>query len=134
MIVPLIAPTIAETPMVSNKVLRAILQPYAKPYSLTDNVLQNARTEARKLIFGVSSENAGYASFLREELEKAGHFMLLSFTTRKETIKNVKKIIIADEIRRRKEKNLDGLPPMERPKFVQEWKKRHEGLYLTNLV
>ncbi len=82
-------------------------------------MLQNARTEVRKLIFGASTENVSYASVLREELEKAGHFMSLSFTTRKETIKNVEKIIIADEIQRRKEKNLDGLPPTECPKFVQ---------------
>ncbi len=86
MILPLIATTIAETPMVSNNLLRKILQPYGKAYCFTDNILQNAQTKARKLIFGVPEENVGYASFLKDELEKLGHFVSLSFTNQKETI------------------------------------------------
>ncbi len=80
MIVPLIATTIVETPMVSNKVLRNIFQPYGKAYCFTKNILQNSQTKARKLIFRVPEENFGYASFLKDKLEKLGHFVLLSFT------------------------------------------------------
>ncbi len=80
MIVPLIATTIAEMPMVLNKVLRNILEPYGKAYCFKENILQNSRTEARKLIFGVPEENFGYASFLKDKLEKLGHIVLLSFT------------------------------------------------------
>jgi hypothetical protein len=107
MIVPLIATSIAEMPMVPNKLMRKILEPYGKPYCFTDNILQNARTKARKLIFGVPEENVGYASFVKDDLEKLGHFVMLSFTNRKETIQNVEKIIIADEVLRRKEAHLD---------------------------
>ncbi len=103
MIVPLIATTIAERPMVPNKLRRKILEPYGKAYCFTDNILQNARTKARKLIFGVPEENVLYASFVKDELEKLGHFVMLSFTNQKETIQNVEKIIIADEVLRRKE-------------------------------
>ncbi len=121
MIVPLIATTIAETPMVSNKVLRNILEPYGKAYCFTENILQNSRTKARKLIFGVPEENVGYASFLKDKLEKLGHFVTLSFTNRKETIKNLEKIIIADEVLRRKDAHLENLAPINRRAFVSNW-------------
>jgi hypothetical protein len=75
MIVPLIATTIAETSIVSNKVLRNILKPYGKAYYFTENILQNSRTEARKLVFGVPEENVGYTSFLKDKLEKLDHFV-----------------------------------------------------------
>jgi hypothetical protein len=102
MIVPLIATTIAKTPMVPNKLMRKIFEPYGKAYCFTDNILQKARTKARKLIFGVPEENVGCASFVKDELEKLGHFVTLSFTNQKETIQNVEKIIIADEVLRQK--------------------------------
>jgi hypothetical protein len=121
MIVPLIATTIAETTMVPNKLMRKILKPYGKPYCFTDNILQNARTEACKLIFGVPEEIVGYASFVKDELKKLGHFVMLSFTNRKETIQNVEKIIIADEVLHRKEAHLDKLAPNKRRAFVSKW-------------
>ncbi len=83
--------------------------------------MQNARTEVRKLIFGVTEENVGYASFVKDELEKLGHFVMLSFTNQEETIQNVEKIIIADEVLRRKEAHLDELTPNDRRAFVSKW-------------
>ncbi len=79
MITQLIATTIAKMPMVPNKLMRKILEPYGKPYCFMDNILRNAQTKARKLIFGVPEENAGYASFVKDKLEKLGHFVMLSF-------------------------------------------------------
>jgi len=69
MIVPLIAKMIADTPMASNKVLRQILEPYGKFYCFTDGIIQGARTEAHKLIFGDADKNVGYAYFVKEELQ-----------------------------------------------------------------
>ncbi len=71
MIDPLIASTIAETPMASNKVLWQILKPYGKPYCFTEAIIQGARTDARKLIFGNADQNVGYAHFVKEDLQKA---------------------------------------------------------------
>jgi len=85
-ILPIIAKMIAETPMASNKVLRQILEPYGRAYCFTDAIIQGARTEARKLIFGDADDNIAYAHFVKEDLEKAGHHVELSFTTRKETM------------------------------------------------
>ncbi len=133
MIVPLIATTIAEMPMVSNKVLRNILEPYGKAYCFTENILQNSQTKARKLIFGVPEENVGYASFLKDELEKLGHFGSLSFTNRKETIKNLEKIIISDEVLRRKDAHLEDLAPNNRCAFVSNWMNENSKILLQQL-
>jgi hypothetical protein len=133
MIVPLIATTIAETPMVSNKVLRNIIKPYRKAYCFTENILQNSQTEAHKLIFGVPEENVGSASFLKNELEKLGHFVLLSFTNRKEIIKNIKKIIIADEVLRWKDAHLEDLAPNNRCAFVSNWMNENSEILLQQL-
>ncbi len=133
MIVPLIATTIAETPMVPNKLMRKILKPYGKPNCFTDNILQNARTKARKLIFGVPEENVGYASFVKDELEKLGHFVTLSFTNQKEAIQNVEKIIIADEILRWKDAPLDELAPNKRCAFVWKWMNDNSKILVKQL-
>jgi hypothetical protein len=134
MIVPLIATAIAETPMVLNKVLRSILEQYGKAYCFTENILQNSQTEARKLIFGVWEENVGYALFLKNELEKLGHFVLLSFTNRKETIKNIEMIIIADEVLRRKDARLEDLAPNNRHAFVSNWMNENSKILLHSWV
>ena len=64
-LVPLIYAKIAEAPMASNKMLKAILLPYAKPYTLTDGLIQGARLEARKEIFGSPKENVHYTLHVR---------------------------------------------------------------------
>ena len=69
-IVPLIAKTIAETPMASNKVLRQVLEPFGRAYCFTDAIIQGARTEARRLIFGNADENVAFTHFVKEDLEK----------------------------------------------------------------
>jgi hypothetical protein len=126
-VVPLIASTIAETPLVSNKVLCQILEPYGKPYCFTDAVLQKARVTARRLISGNPDENDGYAPFLKEDLEKSGHHVILSFTTRKEIMQNLDKIIISDKILRRKEAKVEGLAQADKVHFVKQWKEDHRN-------
>ena len=46
-------------------------------------IIQGARTEARKLIFGDADKNVGYVFIVKEDLQKAGHYVELSFTTHK---------------------------------------------------
>jgi hypothetical protein len=72
--------------MASNKVLCQILEPHGKLYCFTETIIQGVRTEAQKLIFGDTDENVGYAYFVKEDLEKAGHGVSLSFTKCKETM------------------------------------------------
>ncbi len=132
-IVPLIEKTIAETPMASNKVLHQILEPFGKPYCFTEAIIQGARTEARKLIFGNADENVCYAKFVKEDLEKDGHHVSLSFTTRKETMQNLDKIIIAEEAQHRKDSNIAGIPRGQRKDFVLQWKTEHQSQLFAQL-
>ena len=60
--------------------------------------------------FGDALENVGYISIMKEQLEKEGHFMSLIFSTCRETIKMMEKVVIADDLRHRKECNLAELP------------------------
>ncbi len=70
MVVPLIAKTIAETPMASNKVLCQVLEPFGKQYCFTEAIIQDARTEAHKFIFGDADNNVGYVFFVKEHPTK----------------------------------------------------------------
>jgi hypothetical protein len=76
MVVPLIAKTIAETPMALNKVFCQVLEPFGKEYCFTEAIIQGARSKARKLIFGDADDNVGYVFFVKEDLEKAGHYVV----------------------------------------------------------
>jgi hypothetical protein len=127
MIVPLIAKTIAEMPMASNKVLWQILEPFGKQYCFTVAIILGARKEARQLIFGGCRRECWICLLCERRPNEAGHHVQLSFCTRKETMQNLDKIIIADEVLRRKNAQMDGgLKPEERKWFVQKWYQEHE--------
>ncbi len=119
MVVPLIVKTIAETPMASNKVLGQVLEPFSKQYCFTEAIIQGVWSKARKLIFGDADDNVGYVFFLKEDLKKAGHYVELSFTTRRATMQNLDRIVIADKMQHRKNSQMKGLKLEERKAFVQ---------------
>ena len=45
---------------------------------------------------------------MKEDLQKVGHYVSLSFTTGKENMQNLDKIIIGKEVMQRKDANLEG--------------------------
>ena len=98
-----------------------------RTYCFTDAIIEGARTKARKLIFGDADENIAYVHFVKEDLEKAGHHVEISFTTCKETMTNLDKIILAEEAQHRKDVNMDGILPADRKYFVLQWRKKHES-------
>ncbi len=53
---------------------------------------------------------------------KLGHFVSLLCTTCKETLQNLEKVIISNELLRCKEARLPSLVPEDRIKFVKKWK------------
>ncbi len=59
--------------------------------------------------------------------------MSLSFTNQKETIKSIEKVIIADEVLRRKDAHLEGLAPNNRRAFVSKWMNDHSKIVLQQL-
>ncbi len=65
--------------------------------------------EARKLIFGEPDNNVAYAMFVWDELQREGHHVVLEFKSRKEIIRQMEKIVIADKMNCRKEHQLEPL-------------------------
>jgi hypothetical protein len=131
-LIPIIQSTIAKAPMASNMMLRAILKPYAKKAFLTDGIIQVARTTARKLIFGTPSKNVKYTHHVANCLRKQGHHVLIKYTTRKETIKNVEPFVVCEELLRLKAKN-ETIMVEERRTFVLNWKKANKYLLVSQL-
>jgi hypothetical protein len=101
----LISNTISEMPSASNQVLRQQLMAYGKPYAITDAIIQAARTKACAEIFGDANKNCKYVHHIKEALEKEGHIVKLRKTSRRETIQNVERIVIHDELLRLKQFN-----------------------------
>ena len=124
---------IAECPSATNQTLRQFLSLYGKPYAITDSIIQAARTNARSEIFGDPTENCKYAVHVKEALESEGHIVKLRFTNRKETIQNVERIVLSDELLRLKEFDGSFLEPHERRQFVDKWKEEHEEVLVRQL-
>jgi hypothetical protein len=93
-IVPLILPIIVQTPAISNKNLRQALSAYGSDTSLSDSILQEARSEAKAQLFGTAKDNVKYAEGMKSELQKNGHTVELVYTTQKETLRNVERVVI----------------------------------------
>jgi hypothetical protein len=118
--------------MASNQMLRAIMKPYAKESFLTDGIIQVARTTARKLIFGTPSENVEYTHPVATRLREQGHYVSIKYTTRKETIKNVERLVVSEELLRLKALN-ETMSVEERRTFVLNWKKENKQLLVSQL-
>ncbi len=102
---PLILPVIVDTPGISNKNLRQYLLGYGKDHALTDSILQEARTEAQAQLFGKSEENIKYAKGMKTYLERSNHIVKLRYTSWKETIRNVERLVVSKELLRLKAKD-----------------------------
>jgi hypothetical protein len=72
--------------------------------------------------------------FLKESLTTEGHHVMLDFKSRKDIVRNMEKIVIADEMNRRKEMKLEPLLPIERLPFVTDWKKNNANVLMKQLV
>jgi hypothetical protein len=132
-IVPLILPIIANTPAISNKNLRQALSAYGKEHSLTDLIMQEARTEAKAQLFGIAEENVKYAEGMKSELEKHGHVVELMYTSRKETLCNVERLVIGEELLRVKSVTNVTLNRDERRQFRSKWKADNYALLVNQL-
>ena len=112
-------------PSMSNKVLKNNLRVFGKPYVWTQNILQSAKKIARRTLFGIPSINVTYAFKVKESLEANGHVCQLEFTTRDAIMKNVKKVVTEDEIRRRNGEVGDFNTAEAHNNFFRKWKKDH---------
>jgi len=131
-LIPIIHLTIAEAPMASNQMLRAILKPYVKESFVTDSNIQVAWTTARKLIIGTPSENVQYTHHVAKRLRKQGHYVSIKYTTQKETIKNIERLVVGEELLRLKALN-EAMTVEERCTFMLNWKSDNKMLLVSQL-
>jgi hypothetical protein len=132
-IVPIILPIIFESPAICNKNLRAALSLYGKEHALTDSILQDARSHAKAHLFGVAEENVKFAEGMKSELEKEGHVVELVYTSRKETLKNVERLVVGEELIRLKKATNGTLDREERRQFWNQWKLDNYALLVNQL-
>ena len=103
--------------------------PVREAYAITDALLQSARSQLRTTIFGDPEENCKYAGHVKDALEAEGHIVKLRITSRRETIQNIKRIVIGDELHRLKEFDGSTILPLERSAFVDKWLEEHDDLF-----
>jgi hypothetical protein len=132
-IVPLILPIILESPAISNKNLRAALSSYGKEHALTDSILQEAKTEAKAQLFGVAEDNVKFAEGVKSELEKEAHVVELVYTNRKDTLKNIERLVVGEELIRVKNETNGSLSKEEHRQFWSKWKTDHYALLVNQL-
>jgi hypothetical protein len=133
MVVHVILGMIADNLGCTNKMLRGYLKAYGKEYALTDSILQEARTAARTQLFGTAKVNVTYAERVKNELVKRGHVVRMRYTGRRETLKNIEVIILAEELLRRKHFDNSTVDKEERTSFISKWKKDHRELLMEQL-
>jgi hypothetical protein len=133
MIVPLILHVVAVDPAVTNKTLRSFLEQYGKPNFMTDAILQEAHTQACMELFGTPSTNLKYAEAVVNKMKAHGHIMHMKFTTRRETLKNIKRVVILEELLRKKYLDNSVLNANERKVFWNNWKKENRELIINKL-
>ena len=56
---------------------------------MANSILQEARTEAKVQLFGVTEDNVKFAEGMKSELEKEGHVVELVYMNRKDTLKYI---------------------------------------------
>ena len=112
-------------PSMSIKVMRNNLRSFGKSYAWTPNILQAARKIARRELFGVPSINVTYAIEMKDALVANGHYCEILFTPRKEIMKNVKKVVTEDEIRRRDGNVADFNTAAAHNNYFRDWKIKH---------
>ncbi len=103
-IVPLIKDVISVKPNTSNADLRHILRSHCRKYSLTRGLLQKARDKAKLEIFGNPVLNVAYFKALAHELEIRGNHVEILTAKRTDALNRLQVVVLADEIRRRKQK------------------------------
>jgi len=124
---------IADNPGCTNRTLRGYLKRYGKEYAFTESILQESRSAARKQLFGSPADNVTYHRHVKDELTNLGHIVEMRFTTRRETLKNIEMIVLAEELLHRKHKDNSTMDRDERCDFIRSWKREHRDLLVDQL-
>ena len=101
----LLRKTVADCPGASYRVMSEVIRDYVNEYAITNNILQDAREHARKDIFGEPEDNVKYAYALRDSLVERGHDCKLIFTSRHDVLRQIRAVVVKEELDRREMAN-----------------------------
>lgn len=118
---------IRRTPNMSNEAMRLLLAPYAPERFLTDAVLQNTRTRAKADVFGNANVNVLYAPGLVQSVQQQGHRIKLLWFTRDQLLRQITKVLVEEENRRRKSENKNNMTGVERQAYLTKWMMENKG-------
>ncbi len=93
---------IEETPGLPYQIMHKLLKPNFNEYVLTNNVLQEARDEAKGDLFGDPDDNVRYAYAIAKALQQMGQTVKVIFTDQCETMQRVNAIVLKEEMDRQK--------------------------------
>ncbi len=99
---PIIQGAVYDNPGASYSVLRELIHPYANDDTITDSLVQQARDSVKVKLFGMPEVNVKHPTGVATALRALGHFVELSFTTRREALTKVSTIVLAKEMRQLK--------------------------------
>ena len=99
---------------------------------MTDNIIQRARLKARKEIFGDAKDNVKYTQHVTNALIAQGHHVTVKMTNRKETIKSVQRLVVAEELLRLKATK-QSMSVNDQKTFAADWLHEHEDLMVSQL-
>ena len=123
----LLRKTLADCPGASYRVMSEVIHDYVNEYAITNNILQDARQHARKDIFGEAEDNVKYAYALRDSLVERGHDCELMFTSRREVLRQIRAVVVKEELDWRE---IANEPTLERGQprldYINEWLRKHE--------
>ncbi len=65
--------------------------------------------------------NVTYADNIQEELRKRGHIVRMKYTNRRETLKNIERLVISEEMLRWKHADNSTMSANDRKAFIDKW-------------
>ena len=122
MIAPLITGLVSENPCVTNKTLCGYLTSYVKEYALTELVLNDMRACARLELFNKPEVNVQNSESVNRALESCGHFVEMKYSNRRDTLRNIDRVVLTVEMQQRKMSGKETMTQEQRRQFVAQWK------------
>jgi hypothetical protein len=116
-----------------NKNLKQFLSVYGKDHVLSDSILQEARSEAKAQLFGEADKNFQYSEGTKTYLQRSGHTVELKYTSRKETLCNIERLVVSEELLHLKAKDNSTLNKEGRRRFWDNWKEENYDLLVNQL-
>jgi hypothetical protein len=126
-ILPFINVEMGEMPNMSNREMKNLTAAYVKDKFMTLSLLQNAKTFARKIIFGDPSTNAFFANALVDKMKDGGHDVMVVTKGCLEVLMMLEPVVLSDKMRKNKATG-KLMTRQEKIDYVTKWKIKNKHI------